>query len=136
MSVLACTMMYLFAAQQVTDSATPAIAGHVQKVFARSLEESAPATLTMRRLSTGTRAPRHYVLHLTPSPPVAADGAAVERIMERAAELVHGELERVKAPITVTCVAHLPEGRERRLSYDQRMQSVDEPVKETARSSE
>ena len=127
-AVLAMLVMYLFMAKQVTDTDVPRVRKFVVSVLARSLEPDADSSLRMRRLAPGLDAPRHYELVVTPLPKVAADLRAVDKLLTRGAGYVIEEVRDGRGAPSVTCVARLPRGSERRLTFDAKLRAMEEPV--------
>ena len=76
LAVIAMLVMYLFMAEQVTDTDVPRVRKFVTTVLKRSLEPETETTLRVRMLDSGLDAPRHYELTLTPNGEVAADPRA------------------------------------------------------------
>ncbi len=128
LAVFAMLGMYLFMAESVTDTDVPRVRKFVVAALSRSLEPEAESTLTMRRLEPGLDARRHYELVVTPLSVVSADGRAVDKLLSRAAGYVIEEVRGGRGPPSVTCVAVLPNGSERRLTFDARLRPVEEPA--------
>ena len=127
LAVIAMLVMYLFMAEQVTDTDVPRVRKFVTTVLKRSLEPETETTLRVRMLDSGLDAPRHYELTLTPNGEVAADPRAVEKLMRRGAGHVFEEVGKKRGPVTVTCVARLPGGTEERRTFDAKLQAIEEP---------
>lgn len=127
LAIIAVMVMYLFAVKQVTDTAAPAIAKKVDAAMRRSLAKDAPAKMVAVRKHAGERVITVYVLRVTPSEAVAADPHAVGRLMVQAVEIVRSELGPKKKDVVISCVVPLPDGTERRASYDISGREVEDP---------
>ena len=127
LAVIAMLVMYLFMAKQVTDTDMPRVRQFVHEVLKRSLEPKSEVKLSMRRLDKGLDAPRHYTLVFTPKSDLTADPRSLEKLVTRAASYVVEETKSRRGPVSVTCVALLPGGNEQRLTFDAKLQPMEEP---------
>jgi hypothetical protein len=123
-AIIAMLLMYLFAAKQVTDTGAPRIAAMTHDYLSRNLVEGSKTSL-MVMSRAGSEGPRRYELRLHPANRIAGDAEAVDRLLRRAAQMVHEEVGGARREAVVTCVAVLPEG-ELRVTYDRRMQKIPE----------
>jgi len=120
MGTLVLTLMMMFTLSQVTDTQTPQIAQDVSKDLSKALAPTPPANvkLTMTRDGKGLSAPRLYKLTLRPSETIASQDRAISQLMQRASECVAAEIGDVKCPVTIECVAELPNGGTREARFE------------------
>lgn len=103
--------MYLFAVDQVADTTTKEMAADIDTSLARSLAAGGSGSrVTMFREGKGLDAPRRYVVRYRPSDAVGADPQALARLAERAAQIIVGRTERVRAVCLIHCVAERSSG--------------------------
>jgi len=116
---LALTFMMMFTLSQVADTQTPMIAADISKQFVTALAESPPANvrLTMSRDGKGVDAARTYKLVVRPNAKIAADARSTAALMKRASECCASELGDVHCPVTIRCVAELPDGSAKEASF-------------------
>lgn len=119
LGTLALTFMMMFTLSQVTDTQTPMIAEDVSKQFAPALADSPPANvrLTMSRDGKGVNAARIYKLVLRPNAKIASEPKSLAALIKRASECCVSELGDVKCPVTIRCVAELPDGGEKEATF-------------------
>jgi hypothetical protein len=119
MAALALTLLMIFSLSQVADTQTPQIAADIAAELRRRLapEPPAPVKLTMRREGKGVDASKVYTLRLRPAEALASDERAVDRLMDRAAEMCAGGLVDVKGAVVIRCLAELGSDLEREAVY-------------------
>jgi len=128
MALMAMLVLYLFMAKTVTDTDVPRVRTFLVSVLSRNLDPDFEPTLRVRRLAPGLDAPRHYRLVIAPTAEIAADGRAIDTLLHRAARHLMSEVKDKRGPASVTCVAVLPGGSERRLTFDATLQLMEEPA--------
>ena len=112
MATLALTGMMMMTLDQVADTLTPQIASDISHEFAGALADEPPANvkLTMTRDGKGADARRLYKLRLRPNAAVAADAAALSRLVYHACEMCAVEVSDARSEVSIRCIAELPDG--------------------------
>src|SRR5262245_22712415 len=110
--------MMMFTLDQATDTHMPEIAAEIAADFRPSLadEPPAPVRLTMRR-EVGPPSRRIYTLQLRPIDAIARVPSSLATFMYDASNLCAVELEGTPGEIRIRCVADLPGGASKEITW-------------------
>ncbi len=121
LAVLGMVGLWMVSLGTVVDSTTSETSKKIYRSLKRSLdttiEKRAAVRVTMQREGKGIEAPRHYTIYMGVSKAVGSDENATRRLLERAADILAGDLQHVEADVRISCVVRAEQPDELRVTY-------------------